>query len=860
MTRRDDHDDLSELDRQLFDALKSEDGAERADDQTGGLAAAFDALRVQSASKGQTVDVHTAIMAKVRPPQGLLISMMRWAPLAASIVAVLFIGQQFLAAETLRIDAPHGVMLFGDGHWTAARGEIEFQGKREIKTLEHAATVKAPNYTARLHSHSEMVAAAEQIELSAGRTDLYLRNRTAVQLPLVNVKMRGRFGVGLLEEQQMLKNKRNLRIFGGAVAIVAIYAGYLHVAGGKTVDKIVGPAGAAVDEKGNVRPLSLANAERALLDDQTPSIRVRDGVASGKMQATGEVQEKKKPTTGGYWDAKAKTIRFILAGEVFDAVTGDPIEDFEIALEGSKLRSFDTESSRTTAFTGKKNGNFLLPNLGLGNWRLIVSSKGYAPSKQTVALDKVTSDPWVVVPLSVGGRLSGVVRDWRHQPLEGVKISLGGCVAKARCPKATTDRKGTFVLAGAPEERPFTIYADDARYGHTSLPNLQLTEGESQHVEITLSGVLKVSGQVLRGEKRSPAVGVTVTAGEVTATTDAAGLYQLKMPLARSPHVRVVTGDDQYPSEFASYPKGRSAEPIQWVDGDDHVAILRKDFLLSQETASLSGRITRAGKPLANTTIYLHNTMGWNPSKRGHETFPEKTVTDGLGRYRIADVPAYAGYWFYLRENGVRAELGRVIIEKATDIVANFDLDAGTITGVFRDQNNASPFALDRNSCARFGAQREGDGAVYPARCLSDGGFEIRNLPQGRYRLALIAPKLFSDVQIEPIEVTLDKSLTRRDVEVLVKGKQRTYCKARVTDLDGGFVASLILRYHRGKNTRTESLRVRDDGTVSFSVPKEQVEIFIDAPGYVPAQLDLSKDVCGGQRVVDVQMAKSQLK
>jgi hypothetical protein len=861
MTDQHDNDSFESLDQALMDALHGgdKDRSTKPSQNVGehdGLVQAFVALKSEGDDRVAKINVANTVAEAIQPRRTWSMQVFRWAPVAAAFAVLIIVGSRQLYADTYRLVAPHGALSWQDDAWQTVHGEVELSLPARIRSTQHQVVLHRRHFRAELRPETEVVVNQDDVRLLKGRAEIRIEKPMTLRLPSLTSIAKGRLVVATAEENPMLYKNRKLQILAGVVAVVAIYSGYLHVAQGGEKIEIEGPAGALVDSDGRVRRVSLKDVDEALNEKSKDAL---NALALAKAKNAGAVNDEKanQAINGGYWDEKAETVRFALSGEVFDGVTGDPVEDFQIALNGTQLRSFATAAQQTVTFSGKRDGKFRLPRLGLGIWQLTITAEGYAPSKQRVALNKLTNDPYVVVPMSTGGTLTGLVSDWRGRPIQDADISIGGCVAKAKCSTTKTDAKGAFVLAGAPEERPFTLNASHRRYGVSKTPNLELSDGESQHVSITLSGVLKVSGFVLKGKERKPAAGMAIQAQDKQVMTDAAGRYSVNIPLTRWPRVRVVIGGDRFVSEFASYPNNRSAEPIKWVDGDDHVAALRKDFSIGVGTASISGKITRDGVALANTEVEIKNTMGWASFKRGHQTFPEQTLTDAGGNYRIDNVPIQAGYVVMVSSKDQRQKLGTIVVEKAEDVIANFDLAGSVIRGTFLDRETKEPQTLYRNTCSRFGAQRKGDAAIYLATCLEEGRFEIRGISPGDYRLLQVAPKLYSEVIIGGRDVRVVAGQKLKNVEVFVKGKKRKTWKVRVTDPQGRFVAPLVLRYLRAKGSRTQGLRLRDDGLASFTIPVEQKEVFIDAPGYESARLILESAELGSGGVIDVRMSKS---
>ena len=143
------------------------------------------------------------------------------------------------------------------------------------------------------------------------------------------------------------------------------------------------------------------------------------------------------------------------------------------------------------------------------------------------------------------------------------------------------------------------------------------------------------------------------------------------VPLRARPQAFVMVETDRWTVKMASYPDSRSAQPIVWVEADTHVAQAEKNFHLAMDAAALHGHVTDgAGKPMAGVVLMLANTTGWYRGGRGHQTFPEKTVTDDSGAYRIDNIPSQAGYEMKYKDGKVK---GNCDADLVLNVMTRFD-------------------------------------------------------------------------------------------------------------------------------------------------------------------------------------------
>jgi hypothetical protein len=146
----------------------------------------------------------------------------------------------------------------------------------------------------------------------------------------------------------------------------------------------------------------------------------------------------------------------MIAGEVWDARTGVPVNDFRVEIMKERDLPGVLFKSKETAYTfADVGGRFELPSEGPGSYRIRVIADGYV----SACLDGVdTDDPQpVVFNLSMGGRIEGrVLAANSGLPLPQAKVFLlasgqenqhlaSGLIAAQGC-QVVTDAQGRFVL------------------------------------------------------------------------------------------------------------------------------------------------------------------------------------------------------------------------------------------------------------------------------------------------------------------------------------------------------------------------------------------------------------------------------
>jgi protocatechuate 3,4-dioxygenase beta subunit len=193
-----------------------------------------------------------------------------------------------------------------------------------------------------------------------------------------------------------------------------------------------------------------------------------------------------------------------LTGTVIDVYTGAPVPGASIQLGNTQL-------------TADPNGKYSIPRWNVKD-TLQISASGYEPA--AIAL---TGQPGVEKPTPPAvtldaqirpNTLSGVVLDdFTDQPLAGALVKASDTIS------ATTGADGRYTLSGLPERFNLSVTAADYA-------------AFSQDLERTTNFDTSLRPNVLAGQitdqlTKQPIAGVTIKAGDASATTDAEGRYRL---------------------------------------------------------------------------------------------------------------------------------------------------------------------------------------------------------------------------------------------------------------------------------------------------------------------------------------------
>tara|TARA_R110002096_G_scaffold434832_1_gene658052 strand:- start:33848 stop:36565 length:2718 start_codon:yes stop_codon:yes gene_type:complete len=786
--------------------------------------------------------------------------------------------------QAVSLDAPRGAELVKSGGVRVVKGKtigldlpltLATREKQDATLRMAKATINvAPNTRLTLRDTGALGLDHGIVEISNERPNTSQTSLNPIQLTsnaLPTLTLRGHAIVEHLPGTTPMKLlKRHKVLAVTAVAAVVLYSGYATITSGDSEETITAPAGLYVDGEGETHsfdPTKQGNAANELA-------ALANGVALANAES--DADEDDSEASGAYWSDAEQVVQFRIRGEAFDADTGHPLEGFELTAGLLESGDFNQRKAITESFDSLVEGRFVLGGLGIGTWRITATREGYAPVIQTLEIADLRASPYLVIPLSsTGAKLSGRVIDWQGRPVAGAKIGLASCLQgkasdkpEAGCNLVSSDTQGRFVIDKLPEEETFSLYAKHDRYGFATSSNLHSAEpdeapGEGdepgQHITIRLSGVVRIYGRVVKGKEKTPVASAVVEGAGDTAQTSATGDYELIVPLEETPEAYVVS----YPGSpkglaIHSYPENRSARPLEWVDAQDHAAQVRIDFFLEMSDANLVGTIRDSkGKPVAGVNVSLMNTNGWK-NNRGHQTFPTKAITDAGGNYKVANIPAKAGYRiiYRLNEDEDWQELGYVNIPEEGEVRADFQLGSASIRGRFVKSDTGAPMVVDQMSCSRLGAERADAAGVFAlAHCYPDGRFEIVGLQSGTYILHNKTDWMAGPVTFESETVTLAPGQLLTDVEVKVDGESAKLWRFRILSTENEFLVGAYIQYQVGDSSTTSTLHILADGTAKKQINESIKEILLEVPGYEPMPVNLSEH--SPERTIEVRLTKS---
>ncbi len=236
----------------------------------------------------------------------------------------------------------------------------------------------------------------------------------------------------------------------------------------------------------------------------------------------------------------------ILRGRVIDAVTREPVREFELEFHGTQATKVGDEAPGARTFRtedGRFEWQYLLP----GKWTVTASARGYQRfelGNLQISSGEVT--PEIVLPLRPGHRLRGRVYD----EISGVGIAsasigfreshVGRFEGNWRMRvHVTSEKNGSFVLEGAPPGR-ITLAISAQDYAGRELD--VVVGEETSPLEIGLSAGGTIAGHLTAADGLTPVAGAvglfhldegfggtsrTGEAGEFSFQHLAAGRYHL---------------------------------------------------------------------------------------------------------------------------------------------------------------------------------------------------------------------------------------------------------------------------------------------------------------------------------------------
>jgi ELWxxDGT repeat protein len=242
-----------------------------------------------------------------------------------------------------------------------------------------------------------------------------------------------------------------------------------------------------------------------------------------------------------------------------------------------------TVSAGARSATTDANGFYAISGLPTGVYTLTATRSGYqiTPASRTVTVnDHLSGQDFTATLLTY--TISGRVTDGAGNGVAGVTVSAGER-------SATTDASGFYALSGLPTG-VYTLTATRSGYQITPASRTVTVNDHLNGQDFTATLLTYTIGGRVTDSAGNGVAGVTVSAGERSATTDATGFYTISgLPTG----VYTLTATR---SGYQITPASRT------VTVNDHLS--GQDFTATLLTYTISGRVTDgAGNGVAGVTV-----------------------------------------------------------------------------------------------------------------------------------------------------------------------------------------------------------------------------------------------------------------
>jgi|CXWL01.1.fsa_nt_gi protocatechuate 3,4-dioxygenase beta subunit len=368
--------------------------------------------------------------------------------------------------------------------------------------------------------------------------------------------------------------------------------------------------------------------------------------------------------------------------------------------------SMYADQMATPAVTTRDDGSYRLDGLAPGPTRLAFAKAGYLPQVKPVEVGQAGAT--LDVELATGRRLVGSVRDTEGRGLADAYVSSAGS-DDADYQSTNTDEDGGFVLTGLAAGGT-TVSVAKQGFRARDVPDVDPATVPRLDVVLERLATGVVVGTLSGGDDDWTARQVSIQGedGSASGPIDAQGAFRV---------AEVPAGPVKVVAEVWGERHSRSATVDAEVEpGGETRVELRLD-----DGSTVSGRVTRAGEPVANANVRLYRRGG------GSDT---GTSTDADGRYELAGVED--GTWGIAVATRDRRG-AQAVIEVAGATIYDVELDAATLVGrvVERDSGEGLggvAISFETND-PRLRDLVDAGGT----RTRSDGTFRVANMPAGSW-------------------------------------------------------------------------------------------------------------------------------
>lgn len=421
-----------------------------------------------------------------------------------------------------------------------------------------------------------------------------------------------------------------------------------------------------------------------------------------------------------------------LRGRVIDALTREPVREFELEFHGTQATKMGNEASRARTFR-TVDGRFEWEYLSPGNWTVTVSARGYQRF-ELIGLHILEGDatPEIILPLRAGHRLRGRIYD----------EATGAGIASASVGfresdtgrfegnwrmrvRVTSGKNGSFALEGVPVGR-ITLMISAQHFAGREL-DVVVGNGTSP-LEIGLSTGGTIAGRLTAAD------GITPVAGS-------AGLFNLDQGFGGTSRTG---GAGEF--SFQHLPAGRYQLTGQASDG----AVTREVVLVSSQRVEGIMLALSAARSIRGVVT------GLRPEDMKRVSISLRRDGDAgnpYGEVRVDDRGAYAlrgvqpGRVQVVADVTMRRQLSKTVEMPAdSDITVNLDFPPGArLSGrVTRGGKPLSGVWLTPRPAV------EQPVYVYGTSTSKDGEYVVEDLAAGEYDV------LVGDYKSRPVHISGD--------------------------------------------------------------------------------------------------------
>lgn len=579
-------------------------------------------------------------------------------------------------------------------------------------------------------------------------------------------------------------------------------------------------------------------------------------------------------------------------GRVIDAVTREPVREFELRFDGTQRTKVGDEAPGSRKFR-TDDGRFEWQYLPPGNWAVIAEAHGYQRFElEGLTLLKGQPTAEVVLPMRRGNEVRGRIYDEAtNAGIAAATISFHEAMTgrfdgnwRMRS-SATSGKDGSFALDGVPAGR-MTLEVSASDYASRDVD--VVVGDDTAPVEVGLSSGATIAGRLTAADGVTPVVGTagllqvddamsggigrTGPAGEFAFRNLKPGHYRLvgRAPGANATRDFVLTGNERFEGILLALRTGHTirgavtglrpadlklvrisvqrggdlASPYEEQSVNErgefelrgvqpgHVRLvadvsMRRQFARTVEVpadadivanidfprgATLSGRVTHAGKPLSQVELEPR------ASTTDTDLFIYGVATSATGEYAIEDLPPGE---YFIRIGRYRTRTIRV----TGDTVFDIDVPPVQLAGHVLEQSGEEPVVeagIDAWST-------QTDSSPLHLRDASDhfGQFALAGLEPGEYFVTAYKPGY------EMFRQRITYSAPVRDMTIRLRRDPGV--ELSVHDAGSGKALEYVYAFEViGDHNGTQLMILLEDGVGHLPRALSGATLAFSAEGYAP--------------------------